>query len=113
MRMLEGISLWKRMVTIARGISTILVKELFRLDDLYNRLERAVNERHELDLKHDLVYVVNNGLLTPDDQNITLERKRDELCFWIKRKTPPIHDQKLNPDVTVLYLLTNMLISCQ
>ena len=57
----------------------MLVKELFRLDDLYYRLERAMNGRQEVELKHDLVYVVNNGLLKPDDQNVALEKKRDEL----------------------------------
>ena len=34
-----------------------------------------------LDLQHDLVFVVKNGLLEPEDKNILLEKKRYELTF--------------------------------
>ena len=39
------------------------------------------NQKKGLDLQHDLVFVVKNGLLEPEDKNILLEKKRYELTF--------------------------------
>ena len=56
-------SLWKRRVADTRGITAILVKELFVVNELYEELTNKTIELYELDVKNELSYVATAGEL--------------------------------------------------
>ena len=56
-------SLWKRRVANTRGITAILVKELFLVNVLYEELTNKTIELYELDVKNELSYVATAGEL--------------------------------------------------
>lgn len=58
-----AVSLCKRWVANTRGITTILVKELFLVNDLYDELTNKTIEIYELDVKNELSYVASAGEL--------------------------------------------------
>ena len=85
-------SLWKRRVANTRGITAILVKELFLVNKLYEELTNKTIELYELDVKNELSYVATAGELKING-DLTSEVARETLktsCDNIKHRIDEI-----------------------